>query len=890
MSAGNPFDVVHEPAQSLLSRYGITCRVSRKGSVTWFNLAQCPACKHRNYQCGISESVGADGKLYHGVKCFHADDNPWNTQNPSYVDFLENLGALSPDEARRIASHRSGSPAANENGSGYRQQRRGTSDDRLRPLNLEFHGRLKKRLRENAEAVRWLSEARGLRPSTWERFGLGLSMPYERRDGTTQEYALVYPLLSNDGKFYNRYGYYNIPGVTLNPSDKNGWMPGSARTYFAEEAHAKQSLFVCEGAKDVWRHWQELHEADAVSNLLLITSTHGSVFPSEWRDTGFWERWETVYFGQDSDEPGDRMASELVKLIGREAKRVSVPSKYGKDWSDFWKHGGRLDEFEGLLANAPVVSQKVADGHGEGAVGRFSYTPVDINGAFHNGHLYCTVQTVNRVREVEDKEGQSSVQILERLETVVVRSDRSVHTAQYQKAPRGTRQQDYVLRLSDGTLIDKEPQPNKYGTWSWPSISAYLEGKSKTRPLAEILGDVSGYLKACVWLPYDEDYAVLTLAVPVTYTQAIFDSVPLLLLNGPPGSGKSQMGRAMARVCANAYVCGQSSAASIARFIDESRGFVVLDDLEAVRRKGEEFSDLAQSLKLSYNKGTATKIWTDVKTMRTHRLNFFGVKMINNTQGVDDILATRMIRIQTNKIPEQVKDSFQGLLPTESQRLERVRDELHTWAFENARLVEAEYKKLFPKRTDRADEIAAPLKVMASLAGDAGLSSQLEAALKRQAQKQLNPDDPTQVMREALDNLIALGYFMISITHLVLEMRDLIDQNYGQGSVGEIPEWARPEWVGRQLRTFDVIDTDPGRSERRRLFGANLRVYPLRDGYVEEVRRRFAEQNVPIRAERVEPTAFCKGCDRCPYSDNGCEIMPRRLKIEGRSSTRSLEP
>jgi hypothetical protein len=230
------------------------------------------------------------------------------------------------------------------------------------------------------------------------------------------------------------------------------------------------------------------------------------------------------------------------------------------------------------------------------------------------------------------------------------------------------------------------------------------------------------------------------------------------------------------------------------------------------------------------------------------------------------------------------------MLPTESYRLDVLRDELHTWAFESASLVDAEYKKLFPKRTDRADEITAPLKVMASLAGVAELSSHLELALTRQAQKQLNPDDPAQVMREALDNLIALGYIMISITHLVLEMRDLIDQNYGQGSAYEIPEWARPEWVGRQLRTYDLIDSDPGKSERRRLFGANLRVYLIQEAYIEEVRRRYADKNIEIPSERPEPTAFCRGCDRCPYSDNGCEIMPRRMAIEAKSHPMKRPP
>jgi hypothetical protein len=338
----------------------------------------------------------------------------------------------------------------------------------------------------------------------------------------------------------------------------------------------------------------------------------------------------------------------------------------------------------------------------------------------------------------------------------------------------------------------------------------------------------------------------------------------------------------MARICANAYVCGQSSAASIARFIDESRGFIVLDDLEAIGNRGGEFSELVQALKQSYNKATAVKLWTDVKTMRTEKLNFFGVKMINNTQGADQILGSRMLRIQTKMIPDILKQDFQDMPTIEDWKLDVLRDQLHTWAFTNVKDVADTYKIIYPKSSDRAEEIAAPLQVMAELAGNADLKSRLEVALTRQKHRGSEPEDPIQVMVEALRNLVAQGYEMISITHLVLEMRSLIHENYGKGFTTEIPDWARPDWVGRMLRTHDFIEVDPRRQERRRLFGAHLRFYPIRRAYIEEVKESFAEQGVEIQVGVTEPTAFCNGCEGCIYSLHNCEIMPKRLRIEGK--------
>jgi hypothetical protein len=764
------------------------------------------------------------------------------------------------------------------------------SEEQIRPLNPDFHGKLRKRLRERVEALSYLTD-RGLAASTIERFGLGLSTPYvSRKTRHEQADALVYPIRGRDGKLYNKYGYYNIPGVTKNPTDRNGWMSGEVRTYYADAVALQKKVFVCEGAKDLWRHWQALQASPLASDLLIITSTHGSAFPEEWKNPEFWARWEMIFFGHDNDEPGEHIAAKLALLIGKEAHRVSVPKWYGKDWTDFWQSGGDLAEFSQLLEEAPIVSLEIQSEEDSQGYGRFAYKPININGAHHNGHLYYTVQTLNRGVDITRKDsGEEVIHDVERLETVVVRSDRTVHSAVLAPAPKGTRDKDRVLRLSDGTLVDREPQTNKYGTWSWSSIKAYLDGKTQTRPLGEILRDVLAHLKSSVWLPYQEDYAILALTVPVTYAQAVFDSVPLIFLNGPAGSGKSEMGRAMARICANAYVCGQSSAASIARFIDESRGFVVLDDLEIIGNKGGEFSELMQALKLSYNKTTAVKLWTDVKTMRTQLLDFYGVKMINNTQGTDNILGSRMLRIQTRKIPQHMLKEFGGLLPTESSKLFELRNELHTWTFENVARIEAEYRALYPKNTDRSDEITAPLKVMASLAGDQELHSQLEIALTRQKQKSMDIDDPKEVLHEALKNLIAQGYDMISITHLVLEMRSLISQDYGKSFTNEIPEWARPEWVGRMLRSFDLIDTDPNHFKRMRVYGANLRFYPIRPSYLEEVKGMFAAESVQIPVGTKEPTDFCQVCDSCPFRALACEIMTRRQEDEKRGKVRPTQ-
>jgi hypothetical protein len=748
----------------------------------------------------------------------------------------------------------------------------------LRPLNSDFHGALRKRLRESGRSLLYLSE-QGLEEQTVNYFGLGLSAPYvNRKTKQEQSAALVYPLRDQGGAFVGKYGYYNIPGVTKNPTARGMWIAGEPRTYYASPVDGRRSVFVCGEPKDLWHNWQGLQHTPLADELLLIASTTAGTLPESWKDPVFWSGWEVVYFGHGRGETEERVVAILAEIIGREAQRVLLPEWFGEGWSEFWRTGAGIGEFSRLLDEAPITSVKVQMDEDQSlGYGRFPYQPLNINGAYHNGYLYYTAQVLRREVDMRrDEKGEEVVADVERLETVVIRSDRTVHTAKWVPAPRGTRERDRVLRLSDGTLIDREPQPNKYGTWSWPSIGAYLEGSSITRPLAEILRDVMSYLRASVWLPIEEDYAILALVVPVTYAQRVFDSVPLIFLNGPAGSGKSVTGRAMARVCANAYVCGQSSAASVARFIDESKGFVVLDDLEVIGEKGGEFGELAQALKLSYNKTTAVKIWTDVRTMRTQLLDFYGVKMINNTRGADAILGSRMLRIQTRRIPEGLKAEFVERAPAPDSELASLRDELHTWAFENVAAVEGEYRALRAKGTDRAEEITSPLRVIASFARDFGLKSQLEKALARQQQRQVDLSNPAEVMRESLKRLVVQGYATISITHLVLEMRDLVTHDHGRPLTAEVAEWACPEWVGRALRREGLIDFTSPRAKRARVWGANLRFYPVDPKFIAQVKEAYSNDGVEIDVGSKSPQGFCRDCESCPYQSLDCEILVRR--------------
>jgi DNA primase len=344
--------------------------------------------------------------------------------------------------------------------------------------------------------------SRGLSRATIEHFSLGLTKPYQDKNGTISSNCLIYPLFNRHGQPVKKNAYYNIPGVSENPRDPNGWMAGDVMCYYAADAESRKSIFVCEGAKDLWRLWQELRGTELDRELLLVTSTHGSAFPGEWQDPDYWSPWDRVYFGQDNDSAGERIVSKLVEQVGRDALRVRVPASMGKDWTDYFQNGGTFESFNKLIDEATPVTRIITDEEeGQEQFGLLAYQPVDINGSFHKGHLYYTVQALMRERiEIKNEEGGTEEQVQEAVKTVVVRSDGAILSAVMPPAPKGTPPAQRVLRLRRHPrlenacsqsvrhlelAIDQEVPPCQKGTGETKHPTAFCSGERYQRLSAQ---------------------------------------------------------------------------------------------------------------------------------------------------------------------------------------------------------------------------------------------------------------------------------------------------------------------------------------------------------------------------------------------------------------------
>lgn len=419
------------------------------------------------------------------------------------------------------------------------------------PINPESHQRMQRALERCPEAIAYL-QGRGLTSKTIQRFGLGIAQAYPPRAPAEEQVtgAIASPVMDREGRFLSRTPKTTVPGFTTNPRDEKGWSTGSPLTYWNGSARGKTVLFLAEGMKDLWRLSQEIEGTSLDSRMVIISSTHGSGIPEEWRDSDFWKEWDAVYLGHDNDAAGERMAQRIREHAFRDIRRLEVPRAQGKDWTDFFQNGGTLSQFEDLIEKAPSLGIRLPEPSPnrpleEDDDGTYEIERININGAFVGGYMYYPFR-VRETRtesqwttEADGTRHKQSMKVHARI-TQVVRSDGIVLTPREMPSPAGTPDDSRIVALEDGTIVSSVPNPEDYSTWRYSAIRQYIDnvqsGRPAHRPLGEIVDDLLAYIKTLTWLPYESDYALLAGYVLLSYTFNAFDAIPMILINGEKGS------------------------------------------------------------------------------------------------------------------------------------------------------------------------------------------------------------------------------------------------------------------------------------------------------------------------------------------------------------------
>lgn len=290
---------------------------------------------------------------------------------------------------------------------------------------------------------------------------------------------------------------------------------------------------------------------------------------------------------------------------------------------------------------------------------------------------------------------------------------------------------------------------------------------------------------------------------------------------------------------------GAGSEKAMIRFVDQSRGLVVLDDLEKVGRRANsdvsEFSDINQMLKVSYNKTTGVKTIVD-KQGNNQRLTFYGPKVITNISGLDPVNESRTFTIYCRPMPKEVSAS--GVITGLNREIsDPLRQELHAWGMSSALAANTAYRVRMSSLGDRAKQIAAPLEVIADLTGSSTFAAAMSDALRRQTARRPDEVTPMELVRVAAEEIVARG----ARTHLSAEQLRcelaLMPESMLLRDGSSVPEdlaiLKDTRWLGRALLTLDIRATNS--SSRLRLYGHYNCWYDLNPDFVDGVLAARAE-------------------------------------------------
>ena len=850
--------------KTLFKQKGIKFNLEVEGHTSLYYLENCPLCKngsvdHPNRDCFLVESPTNNGKNKLEYRCFHDDTLEGFHSSEKIFDSL----GVNPQPLPNLTN-------SNNNPGPKRASQISTitPKNEKNKTHSEYNLRLFNSLTKNLKAMDWLRKEHFLTPKTLQYFGIGLSQRYlDTKTKTPHQDALVFPLAGDDGELKSYLTYINIPGLTLNPIS-DVWSANKPSTYYSRKHRGRPDVLIFESVMDLWSAYQFLLDNGHEEDYILIASTHPDSLPAEWA-SDFFTKFKRIYICP-SKQTSD-FEKRIANIANCEIRFIHYPDAV-TSWAEYFNSIIEVQLFFTLIDNSEVVNISLSKNH-ELVIAEnlFPFNPIDCNGAFHNGHLYYPALFLEK-ETVLDNSGNPK--IAEKTKVVLIRSDRTVQYVKKQSL-QGKTNSNPVIRLTDDTLIRREPEVSENLTWTFESISKYLKHSNVDRSLSDMILQMRQHLASSVWLPSEDDYTLLALTAAVSYCMTIFNSVPLILLTGEKGTGKTELSESLISISANAQMIGQGSAAAVAREIDRTRGLAVLDDQDQLgnKRKGDSKSEyLLQMIKQSYSKKSANKVVSIGSTVK--RLNFYGIKVINNTTGIDPITGSRCLHIYTALLPVLQKSNFlkMNLNKLDEDVLSDLRDDMHTWVFCNTDKIHEVYLKNITSVTNRTEEIHAPLRTFAKLAGDEKIIASLERALTRQVAIISCPDkEPDEMLTSILSNLIIRGYRSVTPTHIHLEL--LLDKQRNiSTSSNRLDNNYSPEWIGRKLRSQELILTKT--QTRKTIRGHKLRVLEISPELINTV---IPGENLSPDEKQIDvsATGFCQysvanSCQGCRYSGIDC--------------------
>jgi DNA primase len=301
------------------------------------------------------------------------------------------------------------------------------------------------------------------------------------------------------------------------------------------------------------------------------------------------------------------------------------------------------------------------------------------------------------------------------------------------------------------------------------SINMFLEGKEEKVSTAGLYKKIEALFRRYFNTNEEYDYVILSLFTMFTYYFELYDAVPYIFLNGPPESGKTTLCVLIQHLAFNGDLVSNISTSSLFREAEQKQLTLLLDEQERIssNKAHDEKGDYLAVLKDAYKRTGTVKRQSAANYEITDEFQVFSPLVIANVKGLESIIKTRAIQVNTRPAPKDAEIKTSPLKPSDPgfvQETQLVRDMLYCWVMQNHQeLRELPQFKVGDIVHNRSEELFQPLLALASYIecsgeeGEFNLLEQLHQSLPSKLMKRASfkTKDPSELLREAC--LLALS-------------------------------------------------------------------------------------------------------------------------------------
>jgi hypothetical protein len=315
------------------------------------------------------------------------------------------------------------------------------------------------------------------------------------------------------------------------------------------------------------------------------------------------------------------------------------------------------------------------------------------------------------------------------------------------------------------------------------SLDVVLDG-------GQLLDGIAAFLRSYVAFPSAHAAVAVTLWAAHTHLAAQFDSTPRLALLSPEKQcGKSRVLELLDLLCAGAETLSDASPAYLYRRIGAAQVTILLDEADAIWKRGKGKDETAEALRSIVNAGhrksaTVGRVEMNGQAAKLIRFPVYAPAAIAGIGTLPDTILDRavIVRMRRRAPDEPVREYRER---TTRPVGEALRERLQDWAASVGDRVGDPWPEMPPAVADRAADVWEPLLMIGELAGDKW--------------GQLAWDACTAFAEGARDDTETAGTRLLADLRDIFGEPDVLSTEAILGKLTALEESPWPDWYGRPL-------------------------------------------------------------------------------------------